>query len=138
MLHLERKHDGVDVFAAEGGVVHERRKRVGDGIAGDAEDARGLVELVEAVEIEQGARGDLAGRGFSAVGRGGEGEGCAGARAEDAADKAFFAHGDADDVGGERADLRSVCRTARLSARVRAVETTLTKSGSKASMRLAA
>ncbi len=67
-LDLERKHDGVDVFAAEGRDVHERRKRVGDGIAGDAEDARGLVELLEAVEIEERARGDLAGSGFSAVG----------------------------------------------------------------------
>ena len=48
--------------------MHERRKRVGDGIAGDAEDARGLVELLEAVEVEEGARGDLAGSGFSAFG----------------------------------------------------------------------
>ena len=55
-LDLQRKHDGVDAFAAEGGVVHERRKRVADGVAGDAEDAGGLVELVEAVEVEQGAR----------------------------------------------------------------------------------
>ena len=34
-LYLEREHDGVDVFAAEGRGVHERRKGVGDGIAGD-------------------------------------------------------------------------------------------------------
>ncbi len=82
--------------------VHERRKGVGDGIAGHAEDARGLVKLLEAVEVEEGARGDLAGSGFSAVGSGGEGEGGAGARAEDAADEALFAHGDADHVGVER------------------------------------
>ena len=99
---LEREHDGVDVFAAEGREVHERRKGVGNGIAGDAEDARGLVELLEAVEVEEGARGDLAGSGFSAVGGGGESEGAAGAGAEDAADQAFFAHGDADHMGAER------------------------------------
>ena len=65
---FERQHDGVDVFAAEGRDVHERRKRVRDGIAGDAEDARGLVELLEAVDVEEGARGDLAGSGFSTFG----------------------------------------------------------------------
>ncbi len=81
--HLERKHDGVDVFAAEGGGVHERRKRVGDGIAGHAEDARGLIELLETVEIEESARGDLAGSGLSAIGSGGKGEGGAGARARE-------------------------------------------------------
>jgi hypothetical protein len=65
-LDLQRQHDGVYAFAAESGVVHERRKRVADGIAGHAEDARGLIELVEAVEIEQRAYAHLAGRGFFA------------------------------------------------------------------------
>ena len=102
-LHLQRQHDGVDAFAAEGGVVHERRKRVADGVAGDAEDARGLVELVEAVEVEQSAHADLAGRGFFAVVGGGKGEGGAGARPEHAAEQALLAHGDADDVRRERA-----------------------------------
>ena len=37
---------------------------MGDGVAGDAKDAGCLVELVKAVEVEQGARGDLAGRGL--------------------------------------------------------------------------
>ena len=100
--HLERKHDGIDIFAAKRRSVHERRKRVGDGIAGHAEDARGLIELLETVEIEEGARGHLAGSGFSAVGRRGECEGGAGARAEHAADEALLTHGDADHVGVER------------------------------------
>ena len=106
-----------------------RRKRVGDGIAGHSEDARGWIELLEAIEIEKRAGGDLAGRGFNAVGGGGEGEGGAGARAQDAADEALLAHGDADD--DEARDWSSIiCRTARLSARLRAVVTTLTNSGS--------
>ena len=62
-LDLEGQHDGVHAFAAEGGVVHERRKGVGDGVACHAEDAGGLVELLETVEIEHGACGNLAGRG---------------------------------------------------------------------------
>ena len=65
---LERQHDGVDVFAAECGGVHERREGVGDGIAGDREDARGLVKLVEAINIEERARGDLASSSLGAVG----------------------------------------------------------------------
>ena len=40
---LERQHHCVHVLAAEGGVLHERRERVGDGVAGHAEDARRLV-----------------------------------------------------------------------------------------------
>ena len=74
---------------------------MGDGIAGDGEDARGLINLIETVEVEERARGDLARGGLGAVGRGSKGEGCAGARAEDAADEALLAHGDADDVGVE-------------------------------------
>ena len=101
-LYLERKHDGVDVFAAKRRGMHERRKRVRDGVAGDGEDARGLIELIETVEIEERARRDLARSGLSAVDRGGKGEGGAGARAEDAADEALLAHGDADDVSVER------------------------------------
>ena len=83
--------------------MHQRRKRVGDRIAGDAEDARRLVEMLDAIEIEQRARGHLARRGLGAVAKGGEGERRAGPRAEHAAHEAFFAHGDADHMRGERA-----------------------------------
>ncbi len=38
-----------------------------DWIAGDAEDARCLVELLDAIEIEQGARGHLARSGLDAI-----------------------------------------------------------------------
>jgi hypothetical protein len=45
-------------------IVHERREGVGDGVAGHAEDARGLVKLLDAVEVAQSAGRDLAGGGF--------------------------------------------------------------------------
>ena len=83
-----------------------RRERVGDGIAGNAEDSRRLVELIQTVEVEHGARRDLAGRGsfgFGTIAGGGESERGALPRAENAADQPLFAHGDADDVGGEGA-----------------------------------
>jgi hypothetical protein len=47
--------------------MHERRKRVGDGIAGDGEDARGLINLLETIEVKERARGDLARCGLSTV-----------------------------------------------------------------------
>ena len=116
-LHLQRQHDGVHVFAAESRVVHERRKRVADGIAGHAEDARRLIELIDAVEIEQRARRNLARRGLCALARRGKSERRAGARAQHAADQPFFAHGDAHDVRTQRvvfnhAAARRDCRPA--------------------------
>ena len=99
--HFERQHDGVDDFAPEGRVVHERRERVTDGIAGYTEDAGGLIELIEAVEVEHGARGDLAGSCgdcIGAVAGGGKGERGAGTRTQHAADKTLLAHGDANDI----------------------------------------
>ena len=70
-----------------------------DGIAGDAVDLGGGVDLVDAVGLDQGAGGDLAGAGLFARGGGGKGEGRAGAQAEHAGDDAGVAHADADDVG---------------------------------------
>ena len=46
---LQGKKDGVHALPAEGGRVHERGKRVGDGVAGDAKDASGLIQLIEPV-----------------------------------------------------------------------------------------
>ncbi len=104
-LGLEGQQDGVDDLAAEGCVVHERRERVSDGVTGDAEDACGLIDLIDAVDLAQGAGVDLAGRGFRFLRKRREGEGASCAGPEDAAQDAFFPHGDADDVGGERAVL---------------------------------
>ncbi len=99
LVGLEREVDGVDGLAAEGGVHHDGRERAADGIAGDAVDLGGGVDLVDAVGFDEGAGGDLAGAGLFAGGGGGEGEGGAGAEAEDAGDDAGVAHADADDVG---------------------------------------
>ena len=74
-----------------------------DRVAGDSKDAGSRVEVLEPVDVAQGLGGDLAGSCFRSVGEGGEGEGGSGARTQNAADQAFFAHGDADDVRGERA-----------------------------------
>ncbi len=96
---LEGEVDGVDGLAAEGRVHHDGRERGADGVAGDAVDLGGGVDLVDAVGLDEGAGGDLAGAGLLALGGGGEGEGGAGAEAEDAGDDAGVAHADADDVG---------------------------------------
>ena len=96
---LQREVDGVDGLAAEGRVHHHGRERAADGVAGDAVDLGGGVDLVDAVGFEQGAGGDLAGAGLFAGSGGGKGEGAAGAHAEDAGDDAGVAHADADDVG---------------------------------------
>jgi hypothetical protein len=96
---LEREVDGVDGLAAEGGVHHDGRERAANGVAGDAIDLGGCVDLIDAIGFDQRAGGDLAGAGLFAYGGGGEGEGRAGADAEDAGDDAGVAHADADDVG---------------------------------------
>ena len=95
LVHLQRQQHRVHPFAAEGGVLHQRRERVVDGVAGHAEDARRVVELLDAVEVAQGAGGGLAGGGFRALGERGKGEGRAGAQAQHAADQPLLAHGDA-------------------------------------------
>ena len=94
---LQGEVDGVEGLAAEGGVEHQRREGVGDGVAGYAVDFGGGVDLVDAVGVEEGAGGDLAGCGLLALAGGGKGEGGAGANAEHAGDDACVAHGDADD-----------------------------------------
>ena len=99
LVGLEREVDGVDGLAAEGGVHHDRREGAADGVAGDAIDFGGGVDLIDAVGFDQGACGDLAGAGLFADGGCGKGEGAAGADAEDARDDAGVAHADADDVG---------------------------------------
>ena len=96
---LQRQKDGVDRLAAEGHVVHEGREGVADGIAGHSVDFGGGVDLIDAPGFAQGAGFDLAGAGFFASVGSGKGEDAAGAEAEDAADDALLAHGDADDVG---------------------------------------
>jgi len=96
---LERQEDAVDRLAAEGDVVHERRERVADGIAGDSIDLGGGIDVVDAPGFAQGAGFNLAGAGFFSGMRGGEGEDGTGAEAEDAADDSLLAHGDADEVG---------------------------------------
>ena len=71
---LQRKVDGVDGLTAEGRVHHDGRERAADGIAGDAVDLGGGVDLVDAVGLDEGAGGDLAGPCFFSGGGGGEGE----------------------------------------------------------------
>src|SRR4029077_20534533 len=67
------------------------------GVSGNAVDAGGNVDRLDAVEAAQILRGDLAGSGFfSGTGRG-KGEDAAGADSEDAADDALFAHAQADE-----------------------------------------
>ena len=83
---------------------------------------------------------DLAGGGFRSPFRpseDGEGEGRAGARAQDAAHQPLLAHGDAHHCGRERAVLDQL-EDGEIVGQRSAVETTLTKSGWKASMRCAA
>ncbi len=95
---LQRQVDRVDRLPAEGRVHHDGRERVADGIAGDAVDLGGRVDVVDAVGLDQGAGGDLAGAGLLS-GRGGrEGEGAARPQAQHARDDARVPHADADDV----------------------------------------
>ena len=82
---LQREVDGVDGLAAEGRVHHDRRERRTDGVSGYAIDLGGGVDVVDAVGLDEGACGDLAGAGFFTGGGGGKGEGGTGADAEDAA-----------------------------------------------------
>jgi hypothetical protein len=63
---LQREVDGVDGLAAEGRVHHDGRERFADGVAGDAVDLGGGVDLVDAVGLDEGAGGDLAGAGLFA------------------------------------------------------------------------
>jgi hypothetical protein len=63
---LQREVDGVDGLAAEGGVHHDGRERGADGIAGDAVDLGGGVDVIDAVGFDEGAGGDLAGAGLFA------------------------------------------------------------------------
>ncbi len=67
-----------------------------DGIAGDAIDASGGIDLIDAVNAAQVARTDLAGSGFKIGADGGEGERAAGTHAEHAADDALLSHAQAD------------------------------------------
>ena len=77
-----------------------RRERAADGVAGDAVDLGGGVDLVDAVGFDQGAGGDLAGaRSLRPAVAAAKVKARAGAEAEDAGDDAGFAHADADDVG---------------------------------------
>ena len=95
---LQRQVDRVDRLPAEGGIHHDGRERVADGIAGDPVDLGGCVDVVDAVGLDQGAGGDLAGPGLLS-GRGGrEGEGAARPQAQHARDDARVPHADADDV----------------------------------------
>jgi hypothetical protein len=63
-LGVERKINAVHVLAAQRRVHDDGRQRMLDGIAGDAIDASGGVDLLDAVDTAQIARADLAGRGF--------------------------------------------------------------------------
>ena len=82
-----------------------------DGIARDAEEARSLVELLDAIKITQSANGSLAGRGgqfgvgIQAIGEGGKGKCGAGAQSEDPADQPLLPHRNSDDTRRERALL---------------------------------
>ena len=96
---LQRKVDGVDGLAAEGGVHHQGRERAAYRVSGDAVDLGGCVDLLDPVGFDEGAGGDLAGSRLLAYGGSGEGERRAGAQAEHAGDDAGFPHADADDRG---------------------------------------
>ena len=63
-LGMEREVDGVDVLAAEGRIHDRGRERVGDRVSGNAVDAGGGVDGVDAVDAAQLLRGGLAGGGF--------------------------------------------------------------------------
>ena len=54
LVGLEREVDGVDGLAAEGGVHHDGRERAADGVAGDAVDLGGGVDLIDAVGLDAG------------------------------------------------------------------------------------
>ena len=77
---MQRQIDAVDVFPAKRRVEHDRRKRMGHGIAGDAINLGGGIELVDAVGLAQGAGGKLSGAGLFAGSDGGEGELTSGAQ----------------------------------------------------------
>jgi hypothetical protein len=91
------KIHGVDGFAAEGRIHHQRRKGRLDRVAGHAIHLGGRIDLVHAVGFEQRACGDLAGCGLFAEAGRSEGEGRSGAQAEHTGDDAGLAHADADD-----------------------------------------
>ncbi len=78
-LGVQGKVHGVDVLAAEGRIHDGGRQRVGDGISGNAVDASGGIDRLDAVDAAQFLGGDLAGSGFFSGTDGGEGENTAGA-----------------------------------------------------------
>src|ERR1017187_601760 len=100
--HLQGQHYRVHTLAAEGRIVHQRRERVANGIAGHTEDARRLVQLLQAVEVEQRPDGNLSCRCFRPIFRRGKGERGPGARPEHTAYQPLLAHGDAHHVRRER------------------------------------
>src|SRR5271156_4214446 len=63
-----------------------------DRVSGNPVDARGGVQLLDAVEAAQLLRGDLSGSGLFSGTHGGKGEHAAGADSQHAADDALFAH----------------------------------------------
>lgn len=91
--------DGVESLAMEGRVLHERGQGVGDGVADDAVDAGGAVDLLDVEAVAHGVGGELAGCGGGGRRGSGEGEGRAAAQAEDAAERTLLAHGEGDDLG---------------------------------------
>ena len=93
---LQRQVDGVDGFAAERRVHHQRRQGVLDRVACDAVNLGAGIDLVDAVDLAQGARGDLAGSSLLTRVGGGKRKRASGAHAQHAADDSRVAHQVAD------------------------------------------
>ena len=101
-VYLEGQEHRVDALEAKSGVLHERRERIADGVASHSEDAGCLIELLDAVQVAQGAGADLAWSGLDAVAGRGKSESGTGPRAKYAAHDALLTHCDADEARGER------------------------------------
>ena len=93
---MQREINAVHVFAAQRRVHDDGRERMLDGIAGDAIDASGGVDLLDAVDAAQVPRTDLTGSGFEIGTDRAKGERAARAHAEHAADDALLSHAQAD------------------------------------------
>ena len=93
---VERKIDAVHVLAAQRRVHDDGRERMFDGIAGDSIDARGGVDLIDAVDTAEIPGSDLTGRGFEIGADRAKGESAAGAHIEHAADDALLSHAQPD------------------------------------------
>ena len=100
--YADRDVDGIEAEFSECRVVDQRTFALGDGIADHGKDSGVLIDAIEIVEISDFGPGQLSGGHFSFAREACVGEGGTCLAAEDAAERAEFAHAKANsgDFGG--------------------------------------